>query len=311
MKVLVGVDGSSNSFAAVQFAARLLSPNRDELIFLYAVPTASVGHEPLDSTVLVRARTALSQAVFDEAARRLPAAWQSKIERVEMSGPAGAALLDAAAERSVDLVVVGFRGTGFFERFVLGSVSRTVVHSATVPVLVVKGEASDEGVTEEPARAAEGSFQALAAYSGPVSLGERIAAVAGQISWPADAEGTVMTVVQPMSLEELPDWLKPQQRDPDVAAMAEAWRKEHEEMVQAARREVEMFQAMLPECFRTTAPTVVEGRPAEKILAQLHEAPFDLVIVGSRGTGRVARLLVGSTSEQVLSKAPCSVLIAR
>ena len=37
MKVLVGVDGSSNSFAAVAFIGRRISPPRDELIVLSSV----------------------------------------------------------------------------------------------------------------------------------------------------------------------------------------------------------------------------------------------------------------------------------
>ena len=38
MKVLIGVDGSSNSFAAVEFVGRLLSAERDELVLLFATP---------------------------------------------------------------------------------------------------------------------------------------------------------------------------------------------------------------------------------------------------------------------------------
>jgi nucleotide-binding universal stress UspA family protein len=55
----------------------------------------------------------------------------------------------------------------------------------------------------------------------------------------------------------------------------------------------------------------VEGRPPEQIVAQLRAKGIDLVVVGSRGSGRIERLLVGSTTEQVLASAPCSVLIVR
>jgi nucleotide-binding universal stress UspA family protein len=114
-----------------------------------------------------------------------------------------------------------------------------------------------------------------------------------------------------MFIEELPDWLRHMTRDPDVAAMAAAWQNEHDESVQAARHELRQFQHKLPSCFAGNEPLVVEGRPVEKLLAKLHEAPFDLVIAGSRGSGSVERMLVGSTSEQLLAMAPCSVLIVR
>ncbi len=314
MKVLVGVDGSSNSFAAVRFVGRLLSPERDELVLLYATPESSyLSEEHLDESVLVRARTSLSRAVFDEAISRLPPAWQAKLTPpapIGDNGAPSAALLEAIEAHHADMIAVGFRGTSLFERFVLGSVSRAIVHSAPIPVLVVKSEPPGDSRAEQPAGAAQPPFQMLAAYDGP-QVGAQIARVAKQVSWPDGAVGTVMTVVGPMSLTQLPDWLQTKTRDPDVAAMAEAWRKEHEQSVQAARDELKQFQKMLPACFAKREPIVAEGRPAEKLLEKLHQAPFDLVLMGSRGSGPVAQLLIGGTSSQVLAKGPCSVLIVR
>jgi nucleotide-binding universal stress UspA family protein len=314
MKVLVGVDGSSNSFAAVRFVGRILSPERDELVLLYATPEASyLSEEQLDESVLVRARDTLSRAVYEEAVSRLPPAWQANITPpapVGDNGPPSATLLEAIHQHRADMIAVGFRGTSLFERYVLGSVSRAIVYSAPIPVLVVKSEPASDRRAEQPAGAAQSPFQALAAYDGP-PVGERLAAVAKLISWPVGTVGTVMTVVRPMHLTELPDWLQPATRDPDVAAMAEAWRKEHEQSVQAARDELKRFQQQLPACFRAREPIVAEGRAADKLLEKLHQEPFDLVMMGSRGSGPVSELLVGSTSAQVLSKGPCSVLIVR
>jgi len=49
------------------------------------------------------------------------------------------------------------------------------------------------------------------------------------------------------------------------------------------------------------------GRPAEALTARA--ASLDLLVVGSRGWGPVRRLLLGSTSEQVVREAPSSVLV--
>ena len=57
-----------------------------------------------------------------------------------------------------------------------------------------------------------------------------------------------MTVVQPMFLTQLPDWVK-RHRDPHVAAMATAWEQEHQQNLQQARAELEKFRAVLPTCF--------------------------------------------------------------
>jgi len=309
MKVLLGVDGSSNSLATVSFVGRLLSAERDQLILAHVSPPLPyLLDDQLDPGVADRAQGALSAAVFDEAMLRLPEAWQEQTERMEITGSPGDRLLTIANERSVELIAVGFRGTGMFERFLLGSVSRAVVHSALVPVLVVK--TAGEPASEKTAGVADGSFQVLAAYDGS-EFGERIALVIGKLTWAADARGWVISVVPPMSMHQLPDWLPPIQRDPDVQAMAEAWQKEHEQQLVHAKVGLQEYQGKLPAMFRSTEPVVAEGNASEQILAAIFQKKIDLVVVGSRGSSTVQRLLVGSTSARVINEAPCSVLVAR
>ncbi len=311
MKVLVGIDGSSNSYAAVEFVGRLLSLERDQIVLVFATPTNSLGEDDqLDPVVEQRARTALSSAILDEAVSRLPEAWRPQAEIQVVNGSANVALLHAIEKSQADLVTVGFRGTSLMERLVLGSVSRAIVHSAKVPVLVVKSEPTSVKHVERPTSVEVKPTRVLAAFDDPKS-GERMSVVLSKFNWPADAVGLVMTVVQPLHLAELPSWLPKAARDPDVQAMADAWQREHEQNVQVARGALEQFQQSLPKPFTEGQAIVVEGRPAEKILAKLAEQSFDLVAVGSRGSGAVERLLLGSTSAQVLTYAPCSVLVVR
>src|SRR6185436_7696628 len=134
MRVLIGVDGSSNSFAAVEFVGRLLSAERDELVLLFATPEMNFEDERLDPAIEQRARSALSRTVLEAALERLPAEWQKRAQQRQVTGSASAALLEAIDAEKADLVAVGFRGTsGMLEEYVLGSVSRAVVHSAKVP----------------------------------------------------------------------------------------------------------------------------------------------------------------------------------
>jgi nucleotide-binding universal stress UspA family protein len=310
MKVLIGVDGSSNSFAAVEFVGRLLSAERDELVLLFATPAMTFDDERLDPAIEQRARSALSRTVLEAALARLPEAWQQRVKQRDATGSASKALLDAIESESADLVAVGFRGTsGILEDFMLGSVSRAIVHSAKIPALVVRTNPA----TEEPAKQSPGPatkrMHVLAAYDEP-QYAERAANVLKKFTWPPETKGWVMTVVQPMYVTALPDWVK-MQRDPDVAAMATAWETEHHQHLQSARVELEKFRATLPECFAQSELIVAEGRPAEEVLAQIRERAIDLAVLGSRGRGALQRLLLGSTSEQVLREAPCSVLIVR
>jgi nucleotide-binding universal stress UspA family protein len=51
--------------------------------------------------------------------------------------------------------------------------------------------------------------------------------------------------------------------------------------------------------------------PATEILDFAREHAIDLIVVGTRGMGRLPGLLLGSVSQKLASLAPCSVLIAR
>ncbi len=56
---------------------------------------------------------------------------------------------------------------------------------------------------------------------------------------------------------------------------------------------------------------LIEGSPAEAILAVATVRNVDLIVMGSRGSGTLAGLLLGSTSHKVVSHAPCPVLVVR
>lgn len=310
MKVLVGVDGSSNSFAAVEFVGRLLSAERDELVLLFATPAISFDDERLDPAIEERARSVLSRTVLDAATERLPVAWHERVSKREVAGAASTRLLEAVDAEHADLLVVGFRGTsGIVENFILGSVTRTVAHSAKNPVLIVKSASRSEEPTKQSPGSATKHIHLLTAYV-DVEFAKKAAALMKQFTWPAETRGWAMTVVRPMFITDLPDWIK-LERDPDVAAMASAWEVEHQQNIQAARSDLEKFRGLLPNCFTKEELIVAEGRPGEEIMAQVREKAIDLVVMGSRSSGSLKRFLLGSTSEQVLREAPCSVLIVR
>jgi len=56
---------------------------------------------------------------------------------------------------------------------------------------------------------------------------------------------------------------------------------------------------------------LLEGDPASAILEVATVRKSDVIVMGSRGLGRLAGLLLGSTSQKVVSHAPCPVLIVR
>ena len=56
---------------------------------------------------------------------------------------------------------------------------------------------------------------------------------------------------------------------------------------------------------------LLEGSPAEAILNVANTRKSDLIVMGSRGLGRLTGLLLGSQSQKVVQHANCPVLIVR
>jgi nucleotide-binding universal stress UspA family protein len=79
----------------------------------------------------------------------------------------------------------------------------------------------------------------------------------------------------------------------------------------AIERVVEAASASLQKDDLASDATVVCGRPASVIVERARELRADLVVVGSRGRGPFASLLLGSVSAEVVDHAPCPVLVIR
>ena len=56
---------------------------------------------------------------------------------------------------------------------------------------------------------------------------------------------------------------------------------------------------------------IEEGVPSERIVAVAEQIEASLVVIGTSGGGGLRRMLLGSVAEDVLLKAPCSVMLVR
>jgi nucleotide-binding universal stress UspA family protein len=140
-RIVVGVDGSPSSKAALKWAVRqaALTGSTVEAVIAWHYPTmyGGYGWAPVSG---------FEAASFDEVAAKTlaeaiaemvdPASSVHVIPKVAEGGPAHV-LLQAAA--GADLLVVGSRGHGGFSGLLLGSVSQHCANHSPCPIVIIRG----------------------------------------------------------------------------------------------------------------------------------------------------------------------------
>ncbi len=145
MKVLLATDGSPGAIDAAHAAVDLLRSDA-ELQIITVIPQLE---DPMDTaggfegSLITEAEAEERHQSFAalgasalEATRRA-AGRPVEVEVIESDEP-GRRICELAAERSVDVLVIGGGERKWFSRLLHGSVMEYVVHHAPVPVLVVR-----------------------------------------------------------------------------------------------------------------------------------------------------------------------------
>ena len=135
-KVVVGIDGSDGSRAALEFAMAEAARRGAAVRAVWAIPETGYGMSPaLVGELGADLEKIGRQMVDDVVDGRDGALTDVPVEVWAVPGPAAAVLVDQAAE--ADLLVVGHRGRGGLRSAVLGSVGMQCVLHAPGPVTVV------------------------------------------------------------------------------------------------------------------------------------------------------------------------------
>ncbi|MBL7488033.1 universal stress protein [Frankia sp. AgB1.9] len=293
VRILVGVDGSAGSEAALRWALREAG--------LWAAGCRGRNTAPTVTALLVWTGDSVAAGVgatTRDDRDGLAAAAQEMLERVvgrTGAPPAGVEVRRmavqgspvpavVAAARNYDLLVVGERSHDPLHRMTAGSVSQGIVAHAPIPVVVVR---SRDAVVEPDRRPVvvgiDGSDLSIAA----LRWAAHSAAVRGVPLRVVHASGGY----DPMYAEVL------------VAAQSSLVRRATDVLAQAVA-------LGLDGALDITVDTVLS--PDSAVRALLREArDSQLLVVGTRGHGGLARLLLGSVSHQCVLHAACDVAVVR
>jgi nucleotide-binding universal stress UspA family protein len=281
--IVVGVDGSAASDAAVFWAARDAAMRNVPLTLVHMfkafVPTFP--QVPMPTGVAVwqedDGRQVLEQAVKiaeDAVTTDRKIAITSEVK----CSPPVPTLVEMSEE--AEMVVVGSNGRGAVGRVVLGSVSSGVVRSARCPVAVIRAEASymphsDQAPVLVGIDCSPASDLALA-----IAFDE------------ASRRGVELTALHVWSdvavfLAPLVDWKLEAERN--LAEYLAGWRERYPDV--------------------TVHRLVAFDHPGRQLIEESESA--QLVVVGSHGRGALTGLVLGSVSNAVVHSVRTPVIVAR
>lgn len=146
MKILIGVDGSEYSDAALDEVLQRTWPKGSQILVVHAfempvAPTSEVWALPPDYyEQLDRAARTQSSSVIEAAVEKLKSVLGTTLEvkGKAILGSPKRVILDEAEAWKPDLIMVGSHGYPTWERLLLGSVSQAVVSHAKCSVEVVR-----------------------------------------------------------------------------------------------------------------------------------------------------------------------------
>jgi len=295
VRVMFATDGSRSADRARDLLARL--PWLDGTRFcvvsalelrgeLFAAPWLIPGPREVDSVESELIRHA--EVTLDDAERTLGLPGRV-IDRLTLRGRPGSAIVEEARAWKADLIVLGNRGHGPIASMVLGSVSAEVVDHAPCPVLVVRDTQIDGVVfAEDGSPGAERASQVLRTWPIFRQLPVAVVSVA-ETSLPVSAGMAAGLYDEVMA----------------------SYAHDVESARELTRGLAEASADQLRQAGFVATAHVLEGDPASEIVQFAAGRPASILVVGTRGHGGLARLVLGSVARNVLLHATGTVLVVR
>ncbi len=281
MKILVANDGSTHARWALQWVAKLPLADPPQVTSLHVLDVGALRAPFVVQPVVLGSEHFIQQEIarMEKRAKQIEGETKLLLDSLRLrgkaataKGPVAATLLKRAGRGG--LIALGSRGLDALDRFMLGSVSSHVTAHAPCSVLIVK-------TAPRPLR------RILFATDGSASSKKALAFLARRLrpSAPPDSPEVVVMHVMPFM------------RYPELKEAGKALvHRDAGALAKAGYRVKEICQL---------------GPPADELIKVAEHQNADLLVVGAKGLGAVARFFLGSVSTRLVQHSPCSVLVVR
>jgi nucleotide-binding universal stress UspA family protein len=160
MKILLAIDGSPCSDAAVEEVARRPWPEGSSIKVITVLETpmpATPWAIPLNYVEEIEAALRKrGEIIVNRAIQELKSNKSLSADAVLTPGSAWPVILDEAESWGADLIVVGSHGYSAWKRFLMGSVSQAVVTHANCSVEVVRCRVAEATYKDQSSKKSEG-----------------------------------------------------------------------------------------------------------------------------------------------------------
>ena len=300
MKILIGYDGSEASTAMLDDLRLAGLPNDIEVLVIavaemWLVPPPSYGLAQTNFVDNFQVDVRLATETAEKAVERLKQLfpeWKISIETA--IGSPAREILKKAESYNPDLIIVGSQGLSTLGRFFLGSVSQKVATEAHTSVRIARGRVQE---TDEPARI-------VIAIDGSPESNAAIRSVANR-NWNKGTEVVLLTATGNIAPEDYKTAF-------GFASHSNTELKDEIDQLSNIKQVLEeALEAQLKANGLAVSTIIRTGDPRKTILEEAEKWGADSIFIGSRGFGRIKRLLLGSVSTAIASRAHCSVEIVR
>jgi nucleotide-binding universal stress UspA family protein len=238
--------------------------------------------------------------MIKETAARIEERFGASSVRFEvLEGLAADLIVEASREWPADLIVMSSHGRHGLAGLLLGSVARTVALKAPCSVEIVRRRPVNQ--QQPPQEAARKENVLVAVDLSPLAQ-TIIEEVVLRRQWAESTRFQLLSVLKPL-------FAGAQYNAIDALRKLDEWK-----LTEAVTRlHLTKLADLLKARFSSDRVTVelLEGPVQETIISAASRWPADLIVTGAHGRRGMALCLLGSTSQAILSHAPCSVLVVK